>query len=207
MSPATGDGRHGGNDRCQRLRGRRENGGATQLGVDVTVELKLCQLHRYETRLVHGVEGILMIVVEESIVIGRTAEDVFAYVTDFRHSQEWQDTALEIRKVTDGPVRVGTRFEGIRKVMGRKMEVAVEFVHQAKLPCEVDGHRGPMSGEALYRMESSPEGTKVTNRIELRPSGLSRLAGPLVAAGIRRDVRTAQRRLKELLESETGISS
>jgi hypothetical protein len=64
-----------------------------------------------------------------------------------------------------------------------------------------------MSGEASYLLESSPEGTKVTNRIELRPSGFFRLAGPLIAAGIRGDVRAAQRRLKELLESKTGTSS
>ena len=158
--------------------------------------------------MVHGVERTLMIVVEESIVISRTAEDVFAYVTDFRHSPEWQATALEIRKVTDGPVRVGTRFEGIRKVMGRKMEVAVEFVaYEPSSHASWTITGGPMSGEASYRLESSPEGTKVTNRIELRPSGFSRLAGPLIAAGIRRDVRAAQRRLKELLESKTGISS
>jgi uncharacterized protein YndB with AHSA1/START domain len=149
-----------------------------------------------------------MIVVEESIVISRTAEDVFAYVTDFRHSPEWQATALEIRKVTDGPVRVGTRFEGIRKVMGRKMEVAVEFVaYEPSSHARWTVTGGPMSGEASYRLESSPKGTKVTNTIELHPRGFARLAGPLIAAGIRRDVRAAQRGLKELFESKAGSKS
>lgn len=46
-----------------------------------------------------------------------------------------------------------------------------------------------MPGEASCRLESSPEGTNVTNRIELRPSGFFRLAGPLIAADIRGDVR------------------
>jgi uncharacterized membrane protein len=134
-----------------------------------------------------------MIVVEESIVIGHTAEDVFAYVTDFRHSPEWQDTALEIRKVTDGPVRVGTRFEGIRKVMGRNMEVAVEFVaYEPSSHARWTVTGGPMSGEASYRLESSPEGTKVTNRIELRPSGFSRLATHRSRHQTRRQSRPAE---------------
>jgi uncharacterized protein YndB with AHSA1/START domain len=142
------------------------------------------------------------IVVEESIVIGAPAEDVFAFVTDFRHSPEWQDTALEIRKVTEGPVRVGSRFEGSREVMGRKMEVAVEFVeydppHSASWTLG----SGSMPGQASYHLASTPAGTRVTNRIELHPSGIIRLANPLIAAAIRRDVRSAQPRLKELLES------
>jgi hypothetical protein len=56
-------------------------------------------------------------------------------------------------------------------------------------------------GQASYHLVSTPEGTRVTNTIELRPSGISRLASPLIEAGIRRDVRSAQLRLKALLES------
>jgi uncharacterized protein YndB with AHSA1/START domain len=149
-----------------------------------------------------------MIVVEESIVIDAPPEDVFAFVTDFRHSPEWQDTALEIRKVTDGPVRVGTRFEGIRKVMGRKMEVAVEFVsYEPSSHARWTLSGGPMSGQVSYHLEPTPGGTRVTNTIELRRSGFPRLASPLIAAAIRRDVRSAQPRLKELLESKAGSKS
>ena len=149
-----------------------------------------------------------MIVVEKSIVIARPVEEVFAYVTDFRHSPEWQEGMLEVRKMTDGPLRVGTRFEFVRKLMGRKVDGAVEFVaYKPNSEARWTLIGGPMPGQASYLLESTPEGTNVTNTVELHPSGLSRLAGPFIAASIRRQMSAAQRTLKELLENRAGISS
>lgn len=50
-----------------------------------------------------------MITVEKSIVIGRSAEDVFAYVSDQTNAPRWQRGVLEVRRVTEGPIGVGTR--------------------------------------------------------------------------------------------------
>ena len=45
-----------------------------------------------------------MLTVEGSIVIGRPAEDVFAYVSDQTNAPRWQRGLLEVRRTTDGPI-------------------------------------------------------------------------------------------------------
>jgi len=140
---------------------------------------------------------------EGSVMIRRPIGDVFAYVSDLRHSTEWQAGLREVRKLTEGPLRVGTRFAFARKILGRTLEASNEFV--AYEPDSVVTFRidGPMSGEGSYVFESTPEGTKVTSTVELRPRGLSRLAEPLIAGSLRRQMVANLPVLKVLLEDQT----
>ena len=51
-----------------------------------------------------------MITLNETIEVPRTVEACFRYVADFRTTVEWDATAVEARKVTRGPVDLGSRF-------------------------------------------------------------------------------------------------
>jgi uncharacterized membrane protein len=143
-----------------------------------------------------------MINVEHSIIINRPIEEVFAYVSDLRHSAEWQTGLLEVRKKTEGPLHVGTEFAFVRKFLGKKLESSnrfIEYKPNSLVTFEIPS--GPVPGEASYLFESAPEGSKVTSKIEIRTEGFSRLAEPLVAASLRRDVQANLGTLKNLLES------
>lgn len=52
-----------------------------------------------------------MIVLHETVDVDRPIEEVFAYVSDFTTTVEWDSTALSARKLTPGAVAVGTQFE------------------------------------------------------------------------------------------------
>ena len=51
-----------------------------------------------------------MITLNETIEVPRTVEACFRYVADFRTTVEWDATAVKARKVTRGPVGLGSRF-------------------------------------------------------------------------------------------------
>lgn len=51
-----------------------------------------------------------MITLNETIEVTRTVEACFRYVADFRTTVEWDATAVKARKVTRGPVGLGSRF-------------------------------------------------------------------------------------------------
>ena len=51
-----------------------------------------------------------MTTLTETIYVKRPAEEAFAYVADFTTTVEWDATAKAARKLTAGPVAVGTRF-------------------------------------------------------------------------------------------------
>jgi hypothetical protein len=109
--------------------------------------------------------------------------------------------------LTDGPLGVGTRFSFVRQFLGKKMESSNEFTTYQ--PNEVVTFKipaGPMTGEASYSFEPSPGGTRVTSTIHFENNGFTRLAGPLVAASLRREMAAGFVKLKELLESQEAAA-
>lgn len=147
-----------------------------------------------------------MINIEDSVIIGRPLAEVFAYVADLSHGPEWQNGLLEVRKTTEGPLGVGTRFTFVRKFLGQKLEASNEFVEYK--PDTIVTFRtlsGTMPVIASYLFEPVPEGAKVTCKIEMQPGGFSRLAEPLIAATVRREMAAEFGFLKDLLESREMV--
>ena len=51
-----------------------------------------------------------MAVIENSVQIERSPEDVFDYLVDLRNELEWNPDVESMKKLTDGPISVGTKF-------------------------------------------------------------------------------------------------
>ena len=82
-----------------------------------------------------------MIKVDESIIIQRAVEEVFAFVADQRNAPEWQAGLLEVRRTDEGPLGVGATHAVVRKFMGRRMEVNNEYVTYDQRAGHVQEHR------------------------------------------------------------------
>ena len=143
-----------------------------------------------------------MIKVEKSFIIHRPIEEVFAYMSDLRTAPESQSGLLEMRQMTEGPVRVGTRYVGVRKFLGRKMESTMEIVEyepNAKLVWKTISSPTPF--ESSLRFEPTSEGTKVIWNLESEVGIFFGLADSLIAAAVRREVEASSGVLKDLLEN------
>ena len=147
-----------------------------------------------------------MIRVERSVIINRPPEVVGRYATDIDRQTEWTDMTVS-RKLTDGPVRAGTRAYA-EVAMG---PVRLGWTWEVT---EVDPARGmsyrTVSNSALgmdgsLRLSPSGDaGTRVDAVVEVRTRGLLRLLEPLVRGEIARNEAGELDRLKAILEAETG---
>jgi uncharacterized membrane protein len=149
-----------------------------------------------------------MINVEKSIIIERSVEEVFHYVSNLTHSAEWQTGLTEVRQVTDRRLGVGTQFAFVRTFLGRKMEASneiTEFTPNVKVAFKTIS--GPIPLEASYQFEPAENGTKLTSKIEMRPKGFVSLAEPLISASLQRDVEANLGVLKNMLENRTTTVS
>ena len=54
-----------------------------------------------------------MITLLEKIQVNRPVKEAFAYVADFRTTEQWDSTVISARKLGEGAIAVGTRFEVI----------------------------------------------------------------------------------------------
>lgn len=149
-----------------------------------------------------------MITAEKSIVINRPIEDVFAYVGDQTNAPQWQSGVVEVRRLTDGPPGMGTRHTFVRTFMGRRLEANNEYV--AYEPGKTITFRttsGPVPLVASYFFEAMATGTRLTSKIEMQAAGFMRLAEPLIARGLKREMDAAFVALKQLLEKPVAVLS
>ena len=64
---------------------------------------------------------------QQSVVISRPAERVFAFVSDFENDPRWSGVT-RVRRTSSGPVGVGTTLQLRQRFLGRHLEVVLEVV-------------------------------------------------------------------------------
>jgi uncharacterized protein YndB with AHSA1/START domain len=144
-----------------------------------------------------------MYTVEESVVIGRPREQVWAYVVDPATFTTWARTAIEYEADHGGHPRVGDRDRMVGKVAGRRVEVTREITDV------VPGERlvmktvtAPFPSSSECRFSDVEGGTRMTLRIETPGLGgfFGKLGDAVVVKLFARDVRANLANLKAVLD-------
>lgn len=150
-----------------------------------------------------------MISVQSRIQIDRPAAEVFAFVTDQTNAPHWQDGLAEVRRLTDGPIGVGTEHAFVRQFAGRRIESRNRFTrYEPGRFVEFEIPEGWLTGTASYRVEPIPAGgCWLTSRMDFRIHGPLTVLSPLLARVLTRDSRTDEATLKALLESTHAAPS
>jgi len=138
---------------------------------------------------------------ENAVTIRRTVEDVFRFLADFENVPKWNHAIVETRKVSEEPEGVGTIYHQIRSVPSRSEERFEVTAYDPPQRLEVRGQLGPFPSRLSYALDAIPEGTRVTNTVELALRGPARLVGLVAVPRVRVAVAANLGKLKELLES------
>ena len=139
---------------------------------------------------------------EVSMVINRSATDIFTYLTDIEKATEWQAELLEVAQTSTGPMGVGTTIREVRRFMGRRIEAVfliTEFEQDRKMSFKSTSAPFPMKGQ--YELEGAEEGTRVTFIIEGELSGVYKMAETIVVHSAKRQMDADFSKLKTLLEA------
>lgn len=139
--------------------------------------------------------------IRDSILIARPVEIVFDTVADQRNEPRYNPAMTECRKVTDGPIGVGTRFESAMNARGRRMDMAsayTAFERPRRLATETNSPTGRVTGTLAFAPEGT--GTRMSWDWQLDLSGAARLLLPLMPLLGPRMERRIWTGLKEYLE-------
>jgi uncharacterized protein YndB with AHSA1/START domain len=137
---------------------------------------------------------------ENTLIIRRPVGDVFAFLASFENIPRWNYAIVETKKVTHGPVGVGTRYRQTRSVprSGQESFEVTAFEPESRL--EVRGTIGPFRARLRYTLEPVTEGTRLTNAVDLEGSGPRGLAARLAAPRVKEAVAANLDALRRLLE-------
>jgi carbon monoxide dehydrogenase subunit G len=117
-----------------------------------------------------------------------STEAVFDYLADFTSAAAWDPGVVSSKRLDDGPVRVGSRFDVRVRFAGRELPMAYR-VERADRPERLELSAVSPSSTARDLITLAPDGdgfTRVTWRLEVQLTGWSRLAEPLMGPLLRR---------------------
>ena len=142
-----------------------------------------------------------MITFSNTVDIARPPAEVFAYLADLEHTPEWNWAITSTRKVSPGPVGVGTRYQQSRSVPRSAVEMLEVTELQADSRIEVAGDLGPFRAHLTYELAPTAGGTRLTNSVDLDPPGALGLFGGLFTGRIQASVAENLGVLRTLLEA------
>jgi carbon monoxide dehydrogenase subunit G len=140
----------------------------------------------------------------QSVVIERPLEEVFAFVADPRNDTRWIPAVKEVQKTSEGPLRTGTTFEAVFRLLGRRFVASFEIAEyepKRKVVLEPPTS-GPVQLTGTRSVEADSGGTRLTFTIEGYTRGFFwLLPDPLFVLPARRRLKTFFANLKSLLEA------
>ena len=147
-----------------------------------------------------------MLTYELHMPISRSIEEVFDFVGThyFENHPRWEREVVEVRRLTDGPIGVGSRAVMVREEYGRRSEAPLEIT--AFEPSRTIAFRhlgGPMLFELAFVM--APAGVSSTDlsvHVQVELQGLYKLLTPIFAFNLPRIGTRIMRTMVELIEAE-----
>jgi hypothetical protein len=101
---------------------------------------------------------------ENTVTIIRPAGEVFAYLADAENLPRWNYAIEQTRKISPGPVGVGTVYRQTRTIPRRSQEEFQVVVFEPPGQLALDGTFGPFKARSSYLLEPATNGTRLTNR-------------------------------------------
>lgn len=122
-----------------------------------------------------------------TIDIQQTREDVFAYLSDFSTTAQWDPGVVEAKCVNGAAVGQGSEFRLVAQFLGRKNELTYRIVEYDP-PHAVTflGENATVTSRDRITFEEIAEGTRVTYDAHLALKGPFRIADPLLGLAFSR---------------------
>jgi len=140
--------------------------------------------------------------------IARPPTEVFRYVTDPAKLATWQTNTISAVAQDDQPLGLGTRVREVHRAPGGKELASLVEVSEYE-PDRVFALRmleGGLPIHAQITFEPTEVGTRVQLHAHGQPSGVMRLAQPLLQLTLKRQFAGYCATLKEMLENAPGGS-
>ncbi len=135
-------------------------------------------------------------------MIARPRAEVAAYTIDPDNATEWYENIEAVEWKAPPPLAIGTKLAFVARFLGRRLAYTYEVTDH--VPGErfvMSTAQGPFPMETTYAWDAvGYDATQMTLRNRGEPAGFAKLAGPVIAAAMRRANRKDLARLRTILE-------
>lgn len=141
-----------------------------------------------------------MFTVTESVTIDRPVTEVFAFFTEGR--ARWDESVISEELTSPPPVGVGSTLHTRMRAVGREVDFDWRVTaYDPGARMAVTSTSGVMATSSDLQFADASGATVVAVRIDAEPTGIMRLAEPMIADSIRSTLSTSLARAKRMLEA------
>ena len=118
--------------------------------------------------------------VERTFTVSLPPEAVFAYLSDFENTEEWDPGTIKTRR-TSGDGGLGTTYENTSEFMGRKTELDYETItYEQPTRFQCRGRNKTATATDSMTFTPAGDGTQIHYRADFEFHGVAKLVAPLV---------------------------
>jgi hypothetical protein len=140
------------------------------------------------------------VILEHSVVICRSTEDVFSLLGNPDNDPRWGSLVLESEQVSPGPVAPGSIFRQTAGFMGARITTEIEITEFKSGERLCYRASQPLSIRHCRTVVGGPDGTTLTFSTEIEPGGRFAMAESLLRGFAERQMAADMEQIKELLE-------
>ena len=148
-----------------------------------------------------------MIRIEHSVVIDRSVDQVWNYLTDFQNTPKWDIGVVETKQTSAGPAGLGTTFQNIGPFLGRNSvrEYRVtEYEPEQKISISlVSPSRLIQHAEISYMFQPDEDRTRLTFSGSMELKGIYKLLQPFLLQSAKKDGQGDLENLRRQLDPQT----
>ena len=139
-----------------------------------------------------------MAVITHTQVIDAPIDRVFNAVIDAGNYAAWNPTVTASRRLDEGELRDGSRFEWQLKGLGTVIMEFQEFERNVRV--RIVQRIRWLGGGHRFLFSKQGRGTRIDHELEMVPRGLLRLLGPMITLNGRRNLRQTAEALQTYIE-------
>ena len=138
---------------------------------------------------------------ENSVIINRSVNKVFDFVTNLKNNTKWQTGILELEMTSEGRFDLGSTYRCVNRFMGQRIEAqGVITSYMRDQTCSFRIMSGSVTGESNFFFEAADGATKLTAtaNLDLRYFKMGKI---FVKRKIDKQMKNDMLQLKKILEN------
>jgi carbon monoxide dehydrogenase subunit G len=124
--------------------------------------------------------------IERTLSVDVPLERVWAYLTDFTTTEQWDPPTVSTTLVS-GDGDVGSVYKNVSKILGRETEIDYTVVEREAMTLfRLAGRTSSMTMLDTMEFEQIGDRTKIMYTAEFKPEGVAKLIEPLMPLGLKK---------------------
>ena len=136
-----------------------------------------------------------------TLTVDRPPQEVFAYLLDFTHTEEWDPGTVRTTREHGDDGMVGTRYHNVSRFLGRETELTY-VVEEVAAPRRLrlrGENKTVVAQDTMTLHPAEAGGTELTYQADFAFKGLARFVSPLLAPAFKRLGDEAEKGLRDAL--------